>query len=31
MEFDAVGGGKILLPRHFEQKWNILLFYRGNW
>lgn len=31
MEFDTVSGEKIVLPRDFGQRWNVLLFYRGHW
>ncbi len=31
MEFDTVSGEKIVLPRDFGQRWNVLLFYWGHW
>lgn len=31
LEFEAVSGGKIILPEDFEEQWNVMLFYRGFW
>jgi hypothetical protein len=31
MACDAVDGGRIILPDDFDERWNVLLFYRGHW
>lgn len=31
MRFNSVEGEVISLPDYFGERWNILLFYRGQW
>jgi peroxiredoxin len=31
LEFPALDGQRIVLPRDFEGRWAVLLFYRGHW
>jgi hypothetical protein len=30
-EFPELDGQRIVLPRDFEGRWAVLLFYRGHW
>jgi hypothetical protein len=31
LKFPSVGGGTIVLPDDFGQRWNVFLLYRVNW
>jgi hypothetical protein len=31
MEFPAVRGARVSLPKDFEGHWNVFLIYRGHW
>lgn len=31
MKVSTVGGDELTLPEDFNQKWTVLLFYRGHW